>query len=92
MIYGALPTMPVSELRNRQAEIIAQLRESPILLTRAGHGAGVLVHPRVWNDVLQVYQMAIDAGLLRDRYGVVTDWTEETAELSMEGQEREAVG
>jgi hypothetical protein len=85
MIYGALPTMPVSELRARQAEILDQLRESPVLLTRAGHGAGVLVHPRVWNDVLKAYQMAIDAGLLRDRYGAVVDWDEEIEKQWTEG-------
>ena len=52
MLYAAVPTMPVSDLRNRQAEIIAKLNETPILLTRDGHGAGVLVHPDKWNQLV----------------------------------------
>ena len=51
MLYSAMPTMPVSDLRNRQAEIVQQLDETPVLLTRGGHGAGVLVHPDKWNQM-----------------------------------------
>jgi PHD/YefM family antitoxin component YafN of YafNO toxin-antitoxin module len=86
MLYGALPTMPVSELRSRQAEIIEQLQGSPVLLTQHGHGAGVLVHPRVWNHLLEVYQKAQRAGLLD--YGQVMDW-EEAEPLLLEGVDRE---
>ncbi|MDQ3247699.1 MAG: type II toxin-antitoxin system Phd/YefM family antitoxin [Chloroflexota bacterium] len=76
MLYGALPTLPVSELRLHQAKIIETLDATPILLTQHGRGAGVLVHPRVWNDVLAVYQMALDAGLLNQRFGPVTELDE----------------
>ena len=48
-----MPTMPVSDLRNKQAETIAQLDETPVLLTRGGHGAGVLVHPEKWNQIMR---------------------------------------
>ena len=41
MMYTAMPTLPVSDLRNKQAEVVKQLDTTPILLTRAGHGAGV---------------------------------------------------
>jgi hypothetical protein len=34
MLYSAMPTLPVSDLRNKQAEIVKQLDETPILLTR----------------------------------------------------------
>jgi hypothetical protein len=40
MLYTAMPTLPVSDLRNKQAETIAQLDKSPLLLTREGRGAG----------------------------------------------------
>jgi len=53
MLYTAMPTMPVSDLRNKQAETIAQLDETPVLLTRGGHGAGVLVHPEKWNQIMR---------------------------------------
>lgn len=52
MLYSAMPTLPVSDLRNKQAEIVKQLNETPILLTRGGHGAGVLVHPDKWNHLM----------------------------------------
>jgi prevent-host-death family protein len=53
MLYAAMPTIPVSDLRNKQAEIVATLDETPILLTRDGHGAGVLVHPDKWNQMIK---------------------------------------
>jgi len=52
MLYAAMPTMPVSDLRNKQAEIISTLDHTPILLTRDGRGAGVLVHPDQWNQLI----------------------------------------
>ncbi len=33
MLYKAMPTVPVSDLRNRQAEIIAELDHTPVMLT-----------------------------------------------------------
>lgn len=47
-----MPTLPVSDLRNKQAEIVGKLDETPILLTRGGYGAGVLVHPEKWNQLM----------------------------------------
>jgi PHD/YefM family antitoxin component YafN of YafNO toxin-antitoxin module len=53
MLYGAMPTLPVSDLRNKQAEVVARLDETPILLTRGGYGAGVLIHPEKWNQLIR---------------------------------------
>ena len=52
MFYAAMPTLPVSDLRNKQAEVVKQLDQTPILLTRGGHSAGVLVHPDKWNQLM----------------------------------------
>jgi PHD/YefM family antitoxin component YafN of YafNO toxin-antitoxin module len=52
MLYSAMPTLPVSNLRTNQAEIVAKLEDTPILLTRDGYGAGVLVHPDKWNQLI----------------------------------------
>ena len=49
-----IPSLPVSELRTHQAEILARLQEGPILLTQRGRGAGVLVHPDQWNEIIEV--------------------------------------
>lgn len=44
-----LPTMPITELRSRQPEILAELQKSPVVLTHHGHGAAVLISPSQWN-------------------------------------------
>lgn len=53
-MYKVMPTIPVSDLRTKQATIIAQLDDTPILLTQRGHGAGVLVHPDLWNELVEL--------------------------------------
>ena len=52
MTYAAMNAIPVTDLRTRQPEIFAQLGDAPVLLTRQGHGAGVLVHPDMWNKLI----------------------------------------
>lgn len=52
MIYAAMTTMPITDLRNKQPEVIENLKASPIMLTRQGHGAGILVHPETWNKMV----------------------------------------
>ena len=53
MTYPAMTAVPVTELRTRQPEIFDDLKDAPILLTRQGHGAGVLVHPDTWNQLVE---------------------------------------
>ncbi len=52
MTYPAMTAVPVTDLRTRQPEIFEELKDAPILLTRQGHGAGVLVHPGTWNQLV----------------------------------------
>lgn len=52
-VQKVMPTLPVSELRTRQAEVLAQLKKSPVLLTQRGRGAGVLVDPDLWNELVE---------------------------------------
>lgn len=44
-----LPILPITDLRTKQPEILAQLQASPVVLTHHGHGAAVLVEPKQWN-------------------------------------------
>lgn len=44
-----LPTLPITELRTKQPEILNNLQTSPVVLTHRGHGAAVLVSPKQWN-------------------------------------------
>lgn len=81
MLYAVMPTMPVSELRKGQAKVLSQLDETPILLTNDGRSAGILVHPRIWNDMIAVYQMANDAGILDRRFGDSVSWSDVEKQL-----------
>ncbi|MEZ4731067.1 MAG: type II toxin-antitoxin system Phd/YefM family antitoxin [Caldilineaceae bacterium] len=53
MTHPAMTALPVTELRTRQPEIFDSLHEAPVLLTRQGYGAGVLVHPDTWNKMIE---------------------------------------
>lgn len=44
-----LPTLPITDLRTKQPEVLKGLQDSPIVLTHHGHGAAVLVSPNQWN-------------------------------------------
>lgn len=48
----AMPTIPITDLRTRQPEVLESISQSPVLLTKQGHGAGVLVHPTMWNQLV----------------------------------------
>ena len=44
-----LPTLPITDLRTKQPEVLNHLQQSPVVLTHHGHGAAVLVSPAQWN-------------------------------------------
>lgn len=52
---SAIPTMaPVSHMRIRQAELLAQARQGPVVLIEKGSTpAAVLISPEQWNDLNQ---------------------------------------
>jgi hypothetical protein len=52
-VYKTPPTIPISELRKHSDNVFDQLTQTHVLLTRQGKAAGVLVHPTVWNRVLE---------------------------------------
>lgn len=76
MIYRAMPTMPVSKLRTQQADILKQLNDTPILLTQHGHGAGVLVHPDQWNELVDLLADYEDALIAQERLTEAEDTPE----------------
>ena len=66
-MYKVMPTMPVSELRTKQAAILAQLHKTPVLLTQRGHSAGVLVHPDLWNEMVELLDDLEDILIAQER-------------------------
>jgi PHD/YefM family antitoxin component YafN of YafNO toxin-antitoxin module len=49
-------TLPISDLRFKQAEVLADLPAGPVLFTRQGKAAAVLVDPNQWNRLLERLQ------------------------------------
>ncbi len=45
--------VPISELRTRQAHILEQLKQGPIVLTHRSKAAAVFVDPGQWNRLLE---------------------------------------
>lgn len=79
MIKTIPPTFPMSDLRTRQPELLESLRQSPALLTHHGRSAGVLVHPRTWNYLVECYEKAQKAGLLDVAEAEITELEMELA-------------
>ena len=66
----------ISEFRSRQNELLERASSKPILLTRHGHAAAVLLGPASYNrllDDLEDLLLAIDALEARSNTGSVVD-------------------
>ncbi len=82
-MYRVMPTMPVSTMRANAATILGQIQDSPVVLTQNGREAGVLVHPRAWNDVMRVYEEWMRSQPALDPESLLT-WEEFEQNLSEE--------
>jgi len=59
---GAIPEIvPISDLRARQNQVLAELAHGPIILTQRGRVTAVLVSPRQWNRLFARLQ-ELEAG------------------------------
>ena len=57
-------TLPISDLRFKQTETLDELKAGPVLLTRQGKAAAMLVAPEQWNSLVEKIedlQLALDA-------------------------------
>jgi prevent-host-death family protein len=54
-------TLPVSDLRFKQAELLDNLAKAPVVLTRQGKAAAVLVDPEQWNALLERLELLDDS-------------------------------
>ncbi|MCL4835857.1 MAG: hypothetical protein KJZ86_25690 [Caldilineaceae bacterium] len=82
-LIPAMPTFPASSMRWEQGEIFKQLEKSPILFTHHGSAAGVLVHPDLWNRLIELLEERDDAVVARGRL------LEDDAFVSLEQAEAE---
>lgn len=57
-------TLPISDLRFKQNETLEGLDQGPVLLTKQGKAAAMLVSPDQWNQLIELIedlQLALDA-------------------------------
>lgn len=86
---SAIPELvPISQLRQRQSEVLNRLSEGPVILTQHGQGAAVLVDVEQWNrmiEALEDLQDALDVALIQQEIAEgaeeVLDWDVVKAEL-----------
>ena len=76
-----MPTIPeitpISELRHRQAELLAKVCDEPVILTQRGKGVAVLVSLAAWNRLMERIEDledAVDADEARRDAGPVLDF------------------
>lgn len=60
-------TVPITDLRSRQTAILGELNEGPVLLTKQGRAAAVLVHPNYWNEVVALLEDLEDLAIAEER-------------------------
>jgi len=66
-LIPAMPTFPASSMRREQGAIFKQLQDGPILFTRHGSAAGVLIHPDLWNQLIEMLEDMEDAAIVNER-------------------------
>ena len=54
-------TIPISDLRFHQSEVLAQVAENPVILTKQGRGVAMLVDPAYWNQIIEELDDLADA-------------------------------
>ncbi len=73
---------PISDLRHRQGEILAQLAKGPVILTQRGRGAAVLLSMQQWQALNERLRAMADGEALR---GLYAEFDEEERALAQAG-------
>lgn len=50
--YKVPDLVPISEIRQRQIEILQMIGRGPVTLTQRGRAVAVMVNPEQWNDLI----------------------------------------
>jgi prevent-host-death family protein len=59
---------PLSDLRNRQREIMAQVVKGPVILTERGRGAAVLISMEEWQAINEQLRASGEVQGIKDLY------------------------
>jgi prevent-host-death family protein len=74
---------PISDLRHRQNEIMAQLVNGPVILTQHGRGAAVLLSMQQWQEINECLRSMADVQALRSLYAEFDDEERELARAGL---------
>ncbi len=61
IIYPVPDLIPISEIRQRQVEILEMLQHAPVTLTQRGRAAAVMVSPDQWNAIIEELEELLDS-------------------------------
>jgi len=85
-------TIPISDLRARQSDILRDLSQGPVVLTQHGRAAAVMVSPERWNRLLEELEDLRDTIAAVESYdeyrrdpSTARPWAEVEIELKAEG-------
>ena len=85
---SAIPKIvPLSDLRIRQAEVLAQLDDEPVVLAQRGRPAAVLVSVEAWNRLmerLELLEDSLEAAEARERISAGQEAVSDLADLEAE--------
>jgi prevent-host-death family protein len=79
---GVVEVAPISDLRHRQNELLAQLGKGPVILTQHGRGTAVLLSMQQWQEINESLRSMADAQALRSLYA---EFDEEERQLAQTG-------
>lgn len=54
-------TIPISDLRFQQSEVLTRVEAAPVVLTRQGRAVAILVDPTYWNQMIDELDDLADA-------------------------------
>ena len=60
-MYPLPQISPITQMRNRQNELLAQLQQGPILLTQHSRPAAMLIDPAQWNQLMAELEILSDS-------------------------------
>jgi prevent-host-death family protein len=82
-MYKVMPTIPMTEVRNSISAIVADLEQSPVVLTQNGREAAVIVHPAMWNKLVETYEQWAKVQPVTDSH--LLTWTQFEKQLTEAG-------
>ena len=80
-------TIPISDLRFQQTDVLARVEDSPVVLTKQGRAVAVLVDPIYWNHIIEELEDLADSLTIAQSKLALAAGTEELVDWETVKQE-----